>query len=880
MSQWVLGVDLGTSFSAGAVSDGGAVELLEIFGDRRIPSTVLLTEEGRLLAGTHAQREIGRLPDRAERNPKRYIGRPPMLLGGEPVTAVDALAALLELFVNEAQRRHDGTDPARVVVTHPVAWTDGQRAELRAAAEKVLPGIDIALLDEPVAAAVHYVTIEERTGQGIRRSGNLAVYDLGGGTFDTAVLAADNDGFRVVGRPGGDPDIGGESFDQLVYRHFGAQLEHAAPEWWEQVRSNPERKWLAASADLLTEARMAKEALSEYPTTSKYVPGADADVHLSRDELDDLIGDDVRRTVALLAETIEVAGGELSAVFLTGGASRTPLVEQILRATYAGLVRTWQDPKTVVALGAAHWALRGSPVGRPAAAAQRSDPPGSVAHRSGQRGSVSRRPGEAGSVQHRRGPSGSLAHRQRGSVGPGLPGAGPEWPGAVQPGAAQPATVVRTPGPGTPPSGTAGSQGRPPQVLVTLAEAVLDARPAHGAVFTVSIPAGPNGRHRVSRRDATTGRVEREFVFGDLAAWAVSDAGVVIAERHPGGLRCHILDSYLTLRSSIPLQTRIDPSIVIEGETAWVLQRAVTTRNVGAGDGMGWGELGDLAVQVLRLGPGPRPPSMPAPPLSMGQAAYWYIDENGRRRRLIDPTAPSTAVPAALGDDRSCAMIIGRVTPEGPPRAGQRRREVHSQSVGRIGPSGTFTPIVEQRVRDTATPWVHQVIQPGGGLPWLLATSVGLEMFGDLRTGAGRLLFLPRPTAGAVRWVRAGRQAYGLAVGKIMPGRDLSLHALVDGRCQDLGRWHALLGSPTSVRRAEVPCVRVDGEQIWVGVGDGAGGSHLVRADHTTAQVAASAPGWLEPVGRVGDTVLALHAPGTRPGDARKEAGLLVRLGS
>jgi molecular chaperone DnaK (HSP70) len=146
-----------------------------------------------------------------------------MLLGGEAVTAADAIAALLSLFVHEARRRHDGTDPAEAVITHPVAWTDGQRAELAEAATRVLPGSGVTLLAEPVAAAAHYLHEGGTAGE------RFAVYDLGGGTFDTAVLAAGRSGFHVVGRPGGDPDIGGEAFDRLVYAHFGAQLAHASP---------------------------------------------------------------------------------------------------------------------------------------------------------------------------------------------------------------------------------------------------------------------------------------------------------------------------------------------------------------------------------------------------------------------------------------------------------------------------------------------------------------------------------------------------------------------------------------------------------------------------------------------------------------------------
>jgi actin-like ATPase involved in cell morphogenesis len=353
MPDWCLGADLGTSFSAAAFAVGDRVEVLEVGRERRIPSTVVL-DNGRLVAGTLAQRLTGRAPERAERNPKRYVGRGPMLLGGSPVEARDAMAALLELFVTEGRTRFDGAEPVAVVLTHPVAWDEARRTVLAEAAKQVVPKAELCLETEPAAAAVHYAAT-----YGLADGGRVAVYDLGGGTFDSAVLATNGSGFTVIGRPGGDDEVGGESFDERVYAHFGEQLAERAPQWWEQVISSPERRWLAAAADLLTEARAAKETLSEYDTASQYISGADVDVEISRAELEDLIGADVIRTAETLDETIRQADGKtsgLAGIFLTGGASRIPLVGRTLRARHGDLVRTWDDPKIVVALGAARLA--------------------------------------------------------------------------------------------------------------------------------------------------------------------------------------------------------------------------------------------------------------------------------------------------------------------------------------------------------------------------------------------------------------------------------------------------------------------------------------------------------------------------------------------
>ncbi|GLW35611.1 Hsp70 family protein [Actinoplanes regularis] len=365
MSWWGLGVDLGTSFSAAAVVSGDRAEVLEIGRERRVPSTVVLDDTGRLVAGSLAHRLVARAPDRAERNPKRYVGRGPMLLGGHPVTAQDAMAALLELFVTEGRARFDDVHPASVVLTHPVAWDDERRSVLRAAARTVVPDAELRLVEEPVAAAVHYGTRPGPAGAGRL----VAVYDLGGGTFDAAVLRSDRHGYEVLGKPGGDDDIGGEAFDSRVYAHFGRQLAETAPEWWAQVSGSHERRWLTAAESLLAEARLAKEMLSELEDTSHYIGDADTDVRVSRAELEEMVGTDIARTVEILRGTIQAAGdeaGQVAGVYLTGGASRMPLVQQALREHYPGQVHTFDDPKIVVALGAARLAAR---AGGPAAVA-------------------------------------------------------------------------------------------------------------------------------------------------------------------------------------------------------------------------------------------------------------------------------------------------------------------------------------------------------------------------------------------------------------------------------------------------------------------------------------------------------------------------------
>ena len=194
---------------------------LEVDGSRRIPSAVLLDRDGKLVAGEQAMRGGALDPDRIERTPKRAVGRPFILLGGQRVVVSDALAALLELVAGEATRQAGGLPPSSLVVTHPARWGTNRRANLSEAARRAgLPAP--TLVPEPVAAAWRYLNARP-TGT------TVAVYDLGGGTFDTAVVRAESGGPVVLGEPGGEDDLGGETFDHALFRLVLDHLEDREP---------------------------------------------------------------------------------------------------------------------------------------------------------------------------------------------------------------------------------------------------------------------------------------------------------------------------------------------------------------------------------------------------------------------------------------------------------------------------------------------------------------------------------------------------------------------------------------------------------------------------------------------------------------------------
>jgi hypothetical protein len=348
--SWTLAIDFGTSFTVAAVAtDNAPPEVLEVDGYSRMPSLVMLDPQGRLLAGRAAVNEAGLFPDRVERAPKRYVGITDYLsLGDQMVWVADAVATVLGRVAAEARRRHNGAPPDQVVLTHPARWADAPLECLKAASTAA--GLPPAfLLPEPVAAAMAYTEVHVSPGD------HVAVYDLGGGTFDTAVLQRNDGRFEVAGPPGGDAHLGGEVFDEQIVELLGEQLAARDQDRWQALSSPPDRRWARAHDDFLTQVRSAKEQLSDQVDATLYVGPFDTDLRITRDEFEGLIRQDLESSVDELLGTVQAAQkapSELVAVYLTGGSSRIPLAASLVHERFQRLPATRGDPKSVVALGA------------------------------------------------------------------------------------------------------------------------------------------------------------------------------------------------------------------------------------------------------------------------------------------------------------------------------------------------------------------------------------------------------------------------------------------------------------------------------------------------------------------------------------------------
>jgi molecular chaperone DnaK len=343
-----LGVDLGTTYTAAALWRDGRAECVPLgTSTMSVPSVLFLREDDVLLVGDAAVRRGIAEPDRVARQFKRRFGDDvPMVLGDLEVGPAELAGQLLRWVVDTVTER-EGAPPAHVTLTHPATWREHRTALLVEAAETA-GLIGVGLLAEPVAAAAFYASTE-RLGTGAL----LAVYDLGGGTFDATVVRKTATGFAVQGPPMGDPDIGGTDFDQVVLDHVASVLGVA---WRTLDLDDP--AVLAAVAQVREHAVAAKEQLSSDTEASVPVvlPGVVRDVRITRGEFESAIRIPVLRTLDVLTEAIDAAGvtpADIRTALLVGGSSRVPLISRLVSSQLGLDVGIDAHPKYAVCLGAA-----------------------------------------------------------------------------------------------------------------------------------------------------------------------------------------------------------------------------------------------------------------------------------------------------------------------------------------------------------------------------------------------------------------------------------------------------------------------------------------------------------------------------------------------
>lgn len=350
-TSYFLAIDVGASRTAAAVArrspDGSVTTAPAALGRHTdsAPSAVFVGD-GDLLFGDAAVRRGVSQPERLVREFKRRVGDGTPIRAGNRRFTPEQLFALLVTWVIDTVAEREGERAAEISVSIPATWAD-HRSGLVSAALARDGWRDARLVSEPEAAALHYVAEGELAPDSL-----LGVYDLGGGTFDAALVRVGDDGaVELVGEPTGIDSFGGTDFDDAVMRHAVAA---AALPIADLLDDETARVGLAA---LRREAVEAKEALSFDAETVIPVLLGDGrtTVRLTRSEFEAMIVDGIERTIDVFAELVESAGmqpADLTAILLTGGSSRIPRIAQLLSERFDRPVTVDADPKAVISLGA------------------------------------------------------------------------------------------------------------------------------------------------------------------------------------------------------------------------------------------------------------------------------------------------------------------------------------------------------------------------------------------------------------------------------------------------------------------------------------------------------------------------------------------------
>ncbi len=368
----VIGIDLGTTNSCFAIMEGKDAKVIEnTEGTRTTPSIVALTEGGERLVGHPAKRQAVTNPENTFFAIKRLIGRrygsetvekdkklvPYKIVSGDNGDAwVEArgekyapsqISAFVLQKIKEDAEAYLGEPVTQAVITVPAYFNDSQRQATKDAGK--IAGLEVLrIINEPTAAALAY-GLDKKDG------GVVAVFDLGGGTFDISVLEI-GDGVFEVKSTNGDTFLGGEDFDQRI-------VDYLADEFKKENGIDLRNDRLALQR-LKESAEKAKIELSSAMQTEINLPFITADqtgpkhlnIKLTRSKLETLVEDLIERTIAPCANALKDAGlkaNEIDEVILVGGMTRMPKVQEKVKEFFGKEPHKGVNPDEVVALGAA-----------------------------------------------------------------------------------------------------------------------------------------------------------------------------------------------------------------------------------------------------------------------------------------------------------------------------------------------------------------------------------------------------------------------------------------------------------------------------------------------------------------------------------------------
>jgi molecular chaperone DnaK len=343
----IVGIDLGTTNSEIALVRDGQPFVFEENGDPILPSFVGLSEDGRLLVGAAAKNQWVLAPERTIKSIKRKMGQDVKVKLGDQEYRPQEISAMILKALRDRAAAQLGVPITKAVITVPAYFNDAQRQATREAGE--LAGLEVVrILNEPTAASLTY----DPSQRELRR---LLVYDLGGGTFDVSIVQA-QEGIVEVLASHGDTQLGGDDFDDLLLNLVcdRFQQEHGI-----DLRAN-----LVARSRVLRAVEAAKRHLSYHPFArieEEFIAEKDGqalhlNMEISRQEYETLIEPLLDRTMDCVQRALDDANliaSSIDKVVLVGGATRTPLITQMLEERLGQPAHQEVNPDLCVAMGAA-----------------------------------------------------------------------------------------------------------------------------------------------------------------------------------------------------------------------------------------------------------------------------------------------------------------------------------------------------------------------------------------------------------------------------------------------------------------------------------------------------------------------------------------------
>lgn len=346
----VIGIDLGTTFSAAAAidADGKAEIITNRDGDRTTPSVVMF-EDGSIVVGEQAKDNSVVAPYNVCQFVKRQIGKKSFSFDvslNERYTAEEISAMILKRLKEDAEDA-TGSPVDGAVITVPAYFDDAQRTATHNAGE--IAGLNVlGIINEPTAAAIAYCHGEATT------DGNIMVYDLGGGTFDITIMHV-SDNFKKVDilATTGNRNLGGFDFDNAI-------ITKVINEYNEKFGVDLEDDDIACQ-DVRIKAETAKKALSNRPkATISFVSNGNAFKSvITREEFESLIAGKIESTKISMETALEDAGltwSDISKVLLVGGSTRIPAIQEMIREVTGIEPSKELNPDEAVAIGAAYYA--------------------------------------------------------------------------------------------------------------------------------------------------------------------------------------------------------------------------------------------------------------------------------------------------------------------------------------------------------------------------------------------------------------------------------------------------------------------------------------------------------------------------------------------